>query len=85
MASTPAKIIFEKTNGELREMNATVKAGLIPEDKMPTEESQRKSNPDVKVVFDVDKGEWRSFRWDRLRFVNGQIYSEEQEVNLGKE
>src|SRR5574338_800563 len=61
------KIEFEKANGEIREMHCTLNLdNLIAEEYHPSGNSTRKENPDVQVVFDLDKKEWRSFRWDRL-------------------
>ena len=55
-------------DGAVRNMLATLRADLIPEDKMP-----KSGNLDESVVgqsavrcFDVDLGEWRSFRPDTL-------------------
>lgn len=59
-------VIFEKTDGTERVMKCTLKEELIPEDKRP--KGKREQNTDrVQPVFDVEVGEWRSFRWDSVK------------------
>lgn len=61
------RVMFLKADGSLREMRATLDLdNLINEEYHPKNEVERKKNPDVQVVFDLDKNEWRSFRWDKL-------------------
>ena len=52
------RITFTKVNGEERIMDCTLQEHMIPQ----TEESNRKKNEEVLPVFDINKGEWRSFR-----------------------
>lgn len=71
-------ITFEKADGSERTMTATLDYTLVPEDKKPSG-GNRKSNPDVRPVFDVKIEEWRSFRWDRVKtfsyaLENGEIH-----------
>lgn len=61
-------VSFIKANGKLRKMNCTVKTDLIPKAKRPTSEAPQ--NNEVQRVFDVDLGEWRSFRYDLLVSVD---------------
>jgi flagellar biosynthesis component FlhA len=69
--SQQVQIVFVKTDGTLREMRATLDLdNLISEEYHPKNEKERKKNPDVQVVFDLDKNEWRSFRWDKLVSVD---------------
>lgn len=56
-------IEFEKADGSIRTMTATLRHEVLP----PVQETNRKKNPDVQVVWDVQAGNWRSFRWDRLK------------------
>lgn len=62
------KITFEKADGEKRTMLATTKEGIAVIVESKTGRS-KKENLDVCVVFDTEKQEWRSFRWDRLTNV----------------
>lgn len=61
------QIEFEKADGSIRKLRGTLDLdNLIKEEYHPKKEVDRKKNPDVQVVFDLDKNEWRSFRWDKL-------------------
>ena len=60
---------FEKVkDGAVRTMNATLRTDMIPEDKMPKSGKVEESAEGQSAVrcFDVDLGEWRSFRPDTL-------------------
>ena len=56
------RITFTKVNGEERVMDCTLQEHMLPE----TSESNRKQNEEVLPVFDINKGEWRSFRLDSV-------------------
>ena len=56
------RITFTKVNGEERIMDCTLQEHMIPQ----TGESNRKKNEEVLPVFDINKGEWRSFRVDSV-------------------
>lgn len=60
---------FEKADGSLRQMTATLKQSELPmiEDDEFKVRSEYKPNPNVVTCFDVQIKEWRSFRIDRLR------------------
>ena len=62
-------LCFEKADGTLRAMKATLDPRLIPS--MPVSESTRRRNSNVCSVWDLDQAAWRSFRWDRLLEANG--------------
>ena len=57
---------FKKVNGDLRNMVGTLNSGLIPEDKVPEEGKERKSNEELVVLFDTEVNDWRSFRTENL-------------------
>ena len=59
-----AKITFQKAGGEIREMNCTLRAEVVPVKKASTIE--RKHTLDVLPVWDLDIGAWRSFRYDNV-------------------
>lgn len=71
---------FEKADGSIRQMTATLKESLLPMRKEIKEEelesvgmlNSQKIKPKVNVVFcyDVQLEAWRSFRIDRLREFN---------------
>jgi hypothetical protein len=65
-------LTFEKKDGSIREMNATLKEGVVvPYEKKSDKE--KKVSREVMAVFDVDKSEWRSFRLDSLKEIRGSL------------
>lgn len=75
-------VTFIKADGTEREMLCTLDTAQIPEapaKPMPVDgivrESRQRKEPDPHSirVFDLDKQEWRSFRFDRLRKVATEI------------
>ena len=63
-------VVFTKKDGTEREMRCTLSAGRIPADKTPvTKESVSQTSGSAVRVFDEDKQEWRSFRWDSIKEV----------------
>jgi hypothetical protein len=79
-------VSFVKADGSVRDMNCTLNWELIPADKHPkgpstgsvdgiVRESKQRKEPDEHSlrVFDVEKQEWRSFRFDRLRKITAEL------------
>ena len=66
------KITFTKVNGEERVMECTLQEHMIPE----TSPSNRKENKEVLPVFDIIKGEWRSFRMDSITNIEAFEYQD---------
>lgn len=64
-------ITFTKKDGTIRDMRCTLCAGRIPADKKPKEASNTNSQNSGSAVrvFDTEKEEWRSFRWDSVTKV----------------
>lgn len=62
---------FEKTDGSIRDMTCTRNTDFIPIGKHPKGDIH-KVNEEVLPVFDLEKNEWRSFRFDSLK----ECYSE---------
>lgn len=69
-------IKFTKKDGDERVIKATLKEDLIPFDMIPKGTSTRKKSEDSQSVFDVEKDEWRSFRWDSVKQLNFSIGEE---------
>lgn len=63
-------VLFTKKDGTDREMKCTLNFDMIPQDAMP-KNSGRSQPSDSLAVFDVDKAEWRSFRFDSIKSVFG--------------
>lgn len=61
-------IEFTKANGQHRVMRCTLQEGVVP----PYSEKGTKTKEpsgDVLAVWDLEKSEWRSFRYDRITSV----------------
>lgn len=69
LANGVATVTFEKLDGSLREMRCTTNPALMPQ-QLLREEGNKRTTPDgLAVVWDLDLGEWRSFRIDRVKSV----------------
>ena len=66
------RISFTKVNCDERVMDCTLQEHMLPE----TKESNRKQNEAILPVFDIDKGEWRSFRMDSIVKVEALEYED---------
>ena len=59
-----AHFVFQKRNGEYREMFATTNRALVERHIVGTGESREIYA--TTAVYDVEKGAWRSFRWESI-------------------
>ena len=66
------RITFTKVNGEERVMDCTLQENLVPE----TNPDNRKENEEVLPVFDINKGEWRSFRIESITNIEVLEYQD---------
>ena len=66
------RITFTKVNGEERIMDCTLQENIVP----PTKYTDRKQNEEVLPVFDINKGEWRSFRLDSITNIEALEYQD---------
>lgn len=75
-------VTFTKADGTDREMKCTLSWDHIPPDKQPQDvtvekllETKKRKQPDEHSlrVFDLEKNEWRSFRFDRLKKVTAEL------------
>ena len=64
----PVELKFEKKDGSIREMNATLKEDMVIAYEKKTEK-EKVVNEEVLPVFDIDKQEWRSFRLDSIKEI----------------
>jgi len=66
-------VVFTKKDGTEREMRCTLIESRIPSDKQPSTGVEKETNSKVAGsalrVFDEEKQEWRSFRWDSIKEV----------------
>ena len=66
------RITFTKVNGEERIMDWTLQENLVP----ATKYTDRKQNEEVLPVFDINKGEWRSFRIESITNIEVLEYQD---------
>jgi len=72
-------ITFIKKDGTERDMQCTLVSARIPTDKQPQtsvgleEETTRQIDGSAVRVFDTEKQEWRSFRWDSVKKVSFEL------------
>ena len=71
----PVTVKFKKSNGEEREMNCTLKEGIVVP-YQPKTDNTKKQNLEVLPVWDIDKKEWRSFRYDSIISITFGIDNE---------
>lgn len=66
-------VVFTKKDGTSRELFCTLDESRIPSTKLPKAQeggsTVRNFSDDAARVFDTDKQEWRSFRWDSVKEV----------------
>ncbi len=72
-------VTFTKADGTDREMLCTLDPDKLPAVAGPVDgivkENKERKKPDEHSirVFDLEKGEWRSFRFDRLKKVTAEL------------
>lgn len=62
-------VTFTKVNGEVRTMPCTLREDIVPLRPTPvegTEPKTKKKNDNVISAWCIDKGAWRSFRYDSI-------------------
>lgn len=65
-------ITFQKKDGSNRVMNATLIESIVPKYEKKTDKEKVKTK-DTLSVFDLDKNEWRSFRLDSIKQIEGTL------------
>ena len=63
-------VTFTKVNGEQRKMRCTLNPTKITRQQQKESKNSRVVPSSVMVVFDLDKNEWRSFRWDSVKEIS---------------
>lgn len=64
-----ADVKFTKTDGTVREMLCTLRPEYLPAPSVAESlltHNKREENPNVIAVWDINKGDWRSFRIDSI-------------------
>ena len=61
-------VCFTKADGTERWLHCSLHPDLIPAAQQQNEQtSTRKRSEQAQTVWDIDKQDWRSFRWDSIR------------------
>lgn len=60
-------LTFQKKDGTIRNMKCTLSESKLPKQEQGKE--VRKSNDTSMPVFDLDKNEWRAFRFDSIKQI----------------
>ena len=63
---------FIKKDGSARTMKCTLSESKIPASNAPKGSGKAKSE-DALAVFDVEKQEWRSFRYDAITRIQAEV------------
>ena len=66
-------LTFKKKDGTIREMRCTLNESELPVQEEKTTKTVRKENLDSLPVFDLDKKEWRAFRFDSVQKIEFTI------------
>lgn len=62
-------VTFTKKDGSERKMICTLAESKIPSEKTP-KNAKKTQSQDAIAVFDIEKQDWRSFRWDSVTRVD---------------
>lgn len=65
-------ISFTKKDGSERKMRCTLGESVIPSEKTPKNSGKSKS-ADAIAVFDIEKQDWRSFRFDSVKMIEFEL------------
>lgn len=72
------EITFMKADGSDRVMICTLQEDKIPEAHTPKNSSSRAKSDETQTVFDLEKQEWRSFRWDSIKQLNFKLGDDDE-------
>jgi hypothetical protein len=62
-------VVFTKKDGSERKMNCTLSESKIPSN-FSKKDSKKSENNESVAVFDLEKEDWRSFRFDSVKEVH---------------
>jgi hypothetical protein len=72
LRSEKVTVLFTKKDGSERKLICTLKEDKIPSEKVPKNTGKAKSEESI-AVFDLEKSDWRSFRFDSVKKVEFSI------------
>lgn len=62
-------ITFTKKDGTERKMRCTLNEEKTMEQTFSFSKKPKEANEEVQPVFDIEVGDWRSFRWDSIKMI----------------
>lgn len=65
----PCEVKFTKADGTERTMLCTLKDEYI----MKESAGESVKRPETQVVWDIEKEDWRSYRYDRVKSIDGPL------------
>lgn len=65
-SDSPIEIRFQKVDGTIRKILATLNPTLITTQYEKKTDTVKVPNQDVQAVYDTEKNEWRSLRWANI-------------------
>lgn len=71
------RVTFTKKDGTVREMRCTTNLGLVPAEKWPVKKEGKadsSSSETTCTVWDLDKEDWRAFRYDSVTKIEMKEY-----------
>lgn len=63
------RITFTKVDGTERVLHCTLAESRIPTEKRPAGENATSYSSSAIRVFDIEKQDWRAFRWDSVKRI----------------
>jgi hypothetical protein len=72
LRSGPVNVTFTKSDGTERLMTCSLREDLVQQYERKTDKVKT-VNESILPVFDIQKQEWRSFRWDSIKQVGGTL------------
>lgn len=73
LKTNKVQVIFTKGDGTERTMNCTLREDIAVPYVKTTDKKAKKENLDIVPCWDIDKGEWRSFKISSLLYVNFKL------------
>lgn len=63
-------VTFTKSDGSSRDLRGTLNADLIPSEHYPKRSEDTVHSDEYTRIFDLDKQQWRSFRFDSVTNIS---------------
>lgn len=67
------KVTFTKKDGTERIMQCTLNPALLPANTLLEAKKERKTNPDIMAVYDIENNGWRSFALTSVKTITVEL------------